>query len=375
MTELSGNVVQLTTYLNMVFPSGALFLVCTPAELKKLLLHLTGELLESKKEVHAARLVGRNVTHGTAVWVFSQSAVFSSTGDSLCPSKSPVLWLERPHLTTTRGNLLLKDSLACDVSTPLDRGESFISLCAAVQGFMPENFVATMATMAAGLMAASYRQVISACGCMGVPILFGEPGSCKSEALKCCLALFGADKTHFFNSQTTVSYIFDVLTSTTLPIGLDDINARAQDTWEELIIDAYNNTVRGTRSYNSEKPQSVPVMTANWRFHSEKKRAHTRCIYIPFTEHTDEDDSTALFEELLRSRARVSRSLGQIVRVCEGFASDRGQTHRKETIYPQISAILSGFEPRFRMTFSIFTFFFLEVSGSIVTFPSIIVHL
>ena len=306
MTELSGNVVQLTTYLNMVFPSGALFLVCTPAELKKLLLHLTGELLESKKEVHAARLVGRNVTHGTAVWVFSQSAVFSSTGDSLCPSKSPVLWLERPHL----------NSLACDVSTPLDRGESFISLCAAVQGFMPENFVATMATMAAGLMAASYRQVISACGCMGVPILFGEPGSCKSEALKCCLALFGADKTHFFNSQTTVSYIFDVLTSTTLPIGLDDINARAQDTWEELIIDVYNNTVRGTRSYNSEKLQSVPVMTANWRFHSEKKRAHTRCIYIPFTEHTDEDDSTALFEELLRSRARVSRSLGQIVRVC-----------------------------------------------------------
>ena len=165
------------------------------------------------------------------------------TGDSLCPSKSPVLWLERPHLTTTRGNLLLKDSLACDVSMPLDRGESFISLCAAVQGFMPENFVATMSTMAAGLMAASYRQVISACGCMGVPILFGDPGSCKSEALKCCLALFGADKTHFFNSQTTVSYILDVLTSTTLPIGLDDINARAQDTWEELIIDAYNNTV------------------------------------------------------------------------------------------------------------------------------------
>ena len=53
----------------------------------------------------------------------------------------------------------------------------------------------------------------------------------------------------------------------------------------------------------------------------------------------------------------MSRSLGQIVRVCEGFASDRGQTHRKETIYPQISAI-SGCEPRFRTTFSIFGFFF-----------------
>ena len=159
---------------------------------------------------------------------------------------------------------------------------------------------------------------------MGVPILFGEPGCCKSEALKCCLLIFGTDKTHFFNSQTTISYIFEVLSSTTLPIGLDDISEKAQNTWEELIIDAYNNTVRDTHSYNSEKFNCIPIMTANWHFHCEKKRAHTRCIVVPFTEHTDEENSTILFVELLCSKAR---SVGKMVCICEKFASEEGQRY------------------------------------------------
>ena len=363
MTELSGNVAQLSTYLNLVFPSGALFLVCTPAELKWLLLQLTGELLESGKKVTAARLVSRNIApNEVIVWVLSQKVVLSSIGVYLSEGQSPVLWLERPQVLCARGNLLLKDSLACNITIPLDDGESFISLCTAIQGFMPENFVATMATMACGLMAASYSMVIATCGYMGVPILFGEPGCCKSEALKCCLSIFGTDKTHFFNSQTTISYIFEVLSSTTLPIGLDDISEKAQDTWEELIIDAYNNTVRGTRSYNSEKFNSIPIMTANWRFHCEKKRAHTRCIVVPFTEHTDEENSTILFEELLRSKAHVSRSVGKMVCICEKFASKEGQRYRNDVICPQISAIFSGCEARFRTTFSTFAYFLLEVS-------------
>ena len=57
------------------------FLVCTLAELKRLLLQLTGELLESGKEVTAARLVGRNIApNEVIVWVLSQKVVLSSTG-------------------------------------------------------------------------------------------------------------------------------------------------------------------------------------------------------------------------------------------------------------------------------------------------------
>ena len=96
------------------------------------------------------------------------------------------------------------------------------------------------------MMTASYKSVIAKCGCSGVSILYGNPGSCKSEALKCGLSLFGAHNTHFYNSQTTPSFLFAALKQTTLPIGLDDINEKAQDTWEELVIDSYNNTARYT---------------------------------------------------------------------------------------------------------------------------------
>ena len=46
MSELSGNVKQLCGYLDQVFPGGALFLVATEAELKRLLMELTGALLQ-----------------------------------------------------------------------------------------------------------------------------------------------------------------------------------------------------------------------------------------------------------------------------------------------------------------------------------------
>ena len=277
MSELSGNVMHFCMYINQGFPSGALFLVCTQAELKRLLLDLTAGLLRNSSEITAARVVGRNTaSDGSMAWVFSKDVSISCSGDYLSESESPVMW---PHST---GNLLIKESLACAVSIPLDSGESFVLLCKAVQSFMAENFVSTLATMAYALMAASYETVIAPCGCIGVPLLFGEPGSCKSEALKCSLALFGADKTHFFNSQTTVSYIFEVLRNTSLPIGIDDVNEKSQDTWEELVIDTYNNTSRGTRSYNSKKFRSMPLLTSNWKFSKERKRAHTRCVVLPF---------------------------------------------------------------------------------------------
>lgn len=73
MSELSGNVEKFGSYLNLVFPSGALFLVCTQAELKILLLELTTNLLQTNNEVTAARVVGRNMSaNRDVVWVLSK---------------------------------------------------------------------------------------------------------------------------------------------------------------------------------------------------------------------------------------------------------------------------------------------------------------
>ena len=73
---------------------------------------------------------------------------------------------------------------------------------------MPENFTAAMASMSAIVMGASYTSILKMFGCCGVPIPTGPPGSCKSEASKCALSLYGAHESHSCNSQTTPSYLF-----------------------------------------------------------------------------------------------------------------------------------------------------------------------
>ena len=119
-------------------------------------------------------------------------------------------------------------------------------------------------------MGATYQKVIHHCGHIGVPFLFGEPGSCKTEAIRCVLALFGVHERHFFNSQSTASFVFDVLKRTTIPVAIDDISEQAQGTWEELIIDTYNNTARGTRAYSVEHLCTLPLVSANWCFQVEE---------------------------------------------------------------------------------------------------------
>ena len=73
-------------------------------------------------------------------------------------------------------------------------------------------------------------------GCCGVPILTGPPGSCSSEASKCALSTFGVHESHTCNNQTTSSYIFKTASKTTVPICVDDVNEKAADAWEELLM-------------------------------------------------------------------------------------------------------------------------------------------
>ena len=326
-------------------------------------MQITGELLQSDNchKVSAARTIGVNSAGEESVWVFSPQVIIDqSNGTALSDEESPVLWLERPAAAGLM-NALISDSLSCSIATPLDEGEAMYDLCQAIQASMPENFIPAAAVMACCIMGATYQHVIAKCGSMGVPFLFGEPGTCKSEALKCGLALFGAQRTHLYNSQTTPSFLFDMLKRTTIPIGVDDIGEKAQDTWEELVIDTYNNTPRGTRSYSTEVFQSTPVLTANWRFNHNRQRAHTRCVTIPFFEHADEPEATRLYEALSKARNHVSKSVAMVIDICFNFATDEAQRKQASEIFPQVSQILRSSHVRFKTTLSVFMYFFLEV--------------
>ena len=208
-----------------------------------------------------------------------------------------------------------------------------------------------------------------------MPLLYGEPGSCKSEAVQCGLALFGAHNSHIFNNQTTPSHLFDVMKQTTIPIAIDDISEKAQDMWEELIIDAYNNTPRGTRSYNSERFHTLPVLTANWRYTSTRSRAFTRCITIPFVEHSHEPNATALYSVLQSARASASASIGKVIEINTNYSSSTVQKSIDDTIFPAVSAIFANSHVHFKTTMTIFMHFFLEVGINLNLQPPMHVYI
>lgn len=85
-------------------------------------------------------------------------------------------------------NVLLQESLACKVATPLDSGESITHLCMAIQRFMPENFMAAMATCSACIMGANYMSILEVFGCCGVPVHLDHVSQRLQNVLWQCMA-------------------------------------------------------------------------------------------------------------------------------------------------------------------------------------------
>jgi hypothetical protein len=212
MSELS-NVKQLNSYINQVFPGGALFLVASDNEFRRLFMELASTVLQSAecRKLSVARMVGKNGSRGNTEWIFSPSVHISADGHLLQSKHHNFLWLERPSTSP-----IINPLLACTITTPLDNGEALLQMCNAMQAFMPENLVPVLAVVASFIMGSSYQHIISCGGCSGVPSLYGEPGSCRSEAIQCGLALFGAHHSHIYNNQTAPSHLFDVMKQTTI---------------------------------------------------------------------------------------------------------------------------------------------------------------
>ena len=189
MSELSGTVKHFQTFINHVFPGGALFVLLTDGEFKKLLMQLSSNMLEEQQgqgqEQYAARIVGENKHGENTFWVLSESLQLSADGNLVLQGQSPYDDWSMGQTSSFKNHLHARSSHLLTVVRASVHS-------AILQRFMPENFMPAMATAAACLMGANYLSILQAFGCCGVPLLTGPPGSCKSEAAKCTLALFGA---------------------------------------------------------------------------------------------------------------------------------------------------------------------------------------
>jgi hypothetical protein len=101
----------------------------------------------------------------------SESVQITNSGQLAKENESPLLWL----MKLVNGTNIHPFAGVPHVQiTSLDSGKSITKLCMAVRKFMPENFLAAMATCSACIIGAIYI------GC-GVPVLTGPPGSYKGQ--------------------------------------------------------------------------------------------------------------------------------------------------------------------------------------------------
>ena len=366
MSEM-GNVKSFQAYLNQIYPGGSLYIILNDKDFKQLFMEETNKFLcSSVPHYSAARVVGVNVTETTRrIWVFSPTIQIDENGRQVESEHSHIYWLKRPDYAHRLSNMLINESLQCSISTPLDGGKALVNLCCAIQAFMPDNFLPTMATMAAFVMGTCYMDLIKGWGEIGIPFLYGVAGSCKSEALRCAASLFGAEQTHMLNGQTTASYLFQIMKETTITIAIDDISKKSQDTWEEVIVDASNNTPRGTRSYSLERFNTLPIFSANWLYPISNERAQTRTITIPFVRHNEQPNSSDLHMQLIASRQTAGSSVGSIIKyLCTDIIQLAKTAISTSSLMLRVNECLGNgmCNSRLNTTMTIFMYFFLEVS-------------
>ena len=127
MPEVSGTVKQFAIAVNQQFPGGALFMLISDHEFRKLMMDMTSRMMESYSDHqrHAARLIGRNSIEQSVYWIMSEAVQITNDGN-IIEDESPFLWVRRLVNGT---NILLQETLACKVATPLDSGEKFSHSC------------------------------------------------------------------------------------------------------------------------------------------------------------------------------------------------------------------------------------------------------
>ena len=70
MTEVV-NVKNFMTFINQVFPGGALFILLSDGEFKKLLMKLSSSMLEERQQQqYAVRIIGENECEGETYWCY-----------------------------------------------------------------------------------------------------------------------------------------------------------------------------------------------------------------------------------------------------------------------------------------------------------------
>ena len=132
--------------------------------------------------------------------------------------------------------------------------------------------------LGAACMTFHYSDILSVKKCCPVPLAFGSSGTGKTLALRCALALFGAHNQHMYQ-HCTLQYYTSCCSESLIPFGIDDPSHSKE--LGELLLSVFNGTKTANISRGSHRPQSSPLIAANFSLQDKA----TRYVHAPNTQY------------------------------------------------------------------------------------------
>lgn len=190
------------------------------------------------------------------MWVLSADVHISGNGNEISKEESDYIWIG--HLYSGPG--VADNSSACKIQLPLSI-KGLKSLLENLKVIMKHNFFPSLLMIASFSLALHYTTIQQKFKFCPVPIAFGKPGTGKTTALKCGLAMLGALHHRFWSCATKEMYIH-LCSECFLPLGLDDPKSKA--IISDLCMSLYSGAFQGSLLRGSSKPTCMAVISANF---------------------------------------------------------------------------------------------------------------
>lgn len=198
------------------------------------------------------------------IYVLGAYAIFDASGRCLGENECDVVWIS----DLVSGVGVASCDLVCDIVVPSSTN-AVCELFKLIPKLFKHNTIPAVFMMGAACMAFHYNNIIATKKSCGVPLAFGPSGTGKTLSLRCALALFGAQKQHMFQ-QGTLQFFSNRCSECTIPFGIDDPSHSNE--LAELLLSIFNGTKRANITRGSNKPQSSPIIAANFSLQDKATR-------------------------------------------------------------------------------------------------------
>lgn len=205
------------------------------------------------------------------IYVLRPNAIFDNSGKLLGSDECNVVWVS----DIVSGEGVASYSLVCEIVTPpstIALGELFEVMPIVFK----HNTIPAVLLLGAACMTFHYSDILSMKRCCPVPLAFGPSGTGKTLALRSALALFGAHNQHMYQ-HCTLQYYTSRCSESPIPFGIDDPSHSKE--LGELLLSFFNGTMTANISQGSRRPQSSPIIAANFSLQDKA----TRYMHAPYT--------------------------------------------------------------------------------------------